>query len=116
MEDKEVKVGSNIVLECMASGSPKPKLHWTKDGSFLQITDRHFFSAEDQLLIIMNTVLSDSGIYQCELVNSLGINKGESHLTVFPCTYFFVYSSHELFFSSNNIAIQVQKYLVTTHL
>ena len=56
MEDKEVRVGEAIVLECMASGSPKPKLHWNKDGRHLVVTDRHFFSAENQLLIIMDVV------------------------------------------------------------
>ncbi|XP_046683959.1 leucine-rich repeats and immunoglobulin-like domains protein 3 [Homalodisca vitripennis] len=84
MEDKEVKVGEAIVLECMASGSPKPTLRWTKNGGDLQVTDRHFFTAEDQLLIIMDTVLSDSGLYSCEMTNSLGTNKGDAHLTVLP--------------------------------
>lgn len=84
MEDKEVKVGEAIVLECMASGSPKPTLRWSKNGGSLQVTDRHFFTAEDQLLIIMDTVLSDSGVYSCELTNSLGVNKGQAHLAVLP--------------------------------
>lgn len=84
MEDKEVRVGEAIVLECKASGSPKPKLHWNKDGHNLIVTDRHFFSAEKQLLIIMDAVVGDAGVYTCEMTNSLGTSKGETHLTVLP--------------------------------
>lgn len=84
MENKEVKVGEAIVLECMASGWPKPTLRWTKDGSKLPLTDRHFFTADDQLLIIMDTTMSDSGIYACEMTNSLGTNRGQAHLTILP--------------------------------
>ncbi|XP_011067532.1 PREDICTED: leucine-rich repeats and immunoglobulin-like domains protein 3 isoform X2 [Acromyrmex echinatior] len=84
MENKEVMIGSSIVLECMASGSPRPKLLWRKNGSPLQTTERHFFTAENQLLIIVSTIASDEGTYECEMSNSLGSVVGESHLTVKP--------------------------------
>ncbi|KYN02610.1 Leucine-rich repeats and immunoglobulin-like domains protein 3 [Cyphomyrmex costatus] len=84
MENKEVMVGSSIVLECMASGSPRPKLLWRKNGSPLQTTERHFFTAENQLLIIVSTIASDEGTYECEMSNSLGTVVGESQLTVKP--------------------------------
>lgn len=84
MEDKEIMVGGSIVLECMASGSPRPKLTWRKNGNPLQPTERHFFTAEDQLLIIVNTIVSDEGSYECEMSNSLGSVVGASHLTVKP--------------------------------
>lgn len=84
MENKEIMVGGSIVLECMASGSPRPKLSWRKNGSPLQATERHFFTAEDQLLIIVNTIASDEGSYECEMSNSLGCVVGASHLTVKP--------------------------------
>ncbi|XP_043283048.1 leucine-rich repeats and immunoglobulin-like domains protein 3 isoform X2 [Venturia canescens] len=84
MENKEIMAGGSIVLECMASGSPRPKLVWRKNGSPLQATERHFFTAEDQLLIIVNTVSSDTGNYECEMSNSLGSVVGASHLTINP--------------------------------
>ncbi|XP_011876222.1 PREDICTED: leucine-rich repeats and immunoglobulin-like domains protein 3 [Vollenhovia emeryi] len=84
MEDKEITVGGSIVLECMASGSPRPKLSWRKNASPLQATERHFFTAGDQLLIIVNTITSDEGSYECEMSNSLGSIVGTSHLTVKP--------------------------------
>ncbi|KAI4499510.1 hypothetical protein M0802_005406 [Mischocyttarus mexicanus] len=84
MENKEIMIGGSIVLECMASGSPRPKLMWRKNGSPLQITERHFFTAENQLLIIVNTISNDAGSYECEMSNSLGSVVGASHLTVNP--------------------------------
>ncbi|XP_029664962.1 leucine-rich repeats and immunoglobulin-like domains protein 3 [Formica exsecta] len=84
MENKEIMVGRSIVLECMAGGSPRPKLSWRKNGSPLQATERHFFTAEDQLLIIVNTIVGDAGNYECEMSNSLGSIVGESYLTVNP--------------------------------
>jgi hypothetical protein len=84
MENKEIMVGDSIVLECMASGSPRPKLSWRKDGCALQTTERHFFTAEDQLLIIVNTIASDAGKYECQMNNSLGSIVGASYLTVKP--------------------------------
>lgn len=84
MENKEIMVGGSIVMECMASGMPRPKLSWRKNGNPLQATERHFFTAEDQLLIIVNTIVSDAGNYECEMSNSLGSVVGASHLTVKP--------------------------------
>lgn len=84
MGNKEVIVGESIVLECMASGSPRPKLLWRKNGSPLQVIERHFFTAEDQFLVIVNTVASDTGNYECEMSNSLGSIVGASYLTVNP--------------------------------
>lgn len=84
MENKEIIAGNPIVLECMASGSPKPTLTWLKDGGPLRATERHFFTAEDQLMIIVDTSLSDAGRYECFMNNSLGFERGYSELTVIP--------------------------------
>ncbi|XP_044009805.1 leucine-rich repeats and immunoglobulin-like domains protein 3 isoform X2 [Aphidius gifuensis] len=84
MENKEIVAGGSVVLECMASGSPRPKLTWKKNNNPLQATERHFFTAEDQLLIIVNTIISDAGNYECEMSNSLGRVVGASTLTINP--------------------------------
>jgi hypothetical protein len=84
MENKEIIAGEPIVLECMASGSPKPKLTWRKDGTDLVVTERHFFTADDQLLVIVNTDLSDAGSYECQMANSVGTEHGVSQLSVIP--------------------------------
>lgn len=84
MSDKESRVGETAVLECLASGSPKPKLTWVKDGGPLQVTERHFFTAGSQILIIVNSQISDSGHYMCEMSNTLGTERGSSHLKILP--------------------------------
>lgn len=84
MEDKETVAGETTVLECMASGSPKPRLNWTKDGGPLVATERHFFTADSQLLIIVHTKTSDAGRYECEMSNPLGVERDSTMLTVIP--------------------------------
>ena len=84
MEDKETVSGETTVLECMASGSPKPRLNWTKDGGPLVATERHFFTADSQLLIIVHTKTSDAGRYECEMSNPLGTERDSTMLTVIP--------------------------------
>lgn len=86
MESKEVTTGKSSVLECMASGSPKPALLWLKDGQPIEVTERHFFAAEDQLLIIVDTALSDAGMYTCKMKNELGETIGMMQLKVKPAT------------------------------
>ncbi|KRT84854.1 Immunoglobulin [Oryctes borbonicus] len=82
MLSKEVTEGESVVLQCMAGGSPKPSIVWLKDKNSIKTTERHFFTAEDQLMIIVDTHLSDSGTYICQLNNSLGQVMGYSQVTV----------------------------------
>ena len=81
-EEKVTREGETSVLECMASGSPRPKLQWLKDGQPLVVTPRHFFTADNQLLIIVETTWDDAGTYSCEMSNTLGIMRGVTRLTV----------------------------------
>ncbi len=53
MSDKLVPPGETAVLECLSSGSPRPRLSWRTDGAPLEPTERHFFTADSQLLIIV---------------------------------------------------------------
>ena len=84
MQDKITKLGDTAVLECMANGSPTPSLAWNKDGIPLlpQTSKRYFFTSNNQLLIIVDTQMSDAGTYECEMVNSLGKITDKAHLTV----------------------------------
>ncbi|CAG2173269.1 unnamed protein product, partial [Oppiella nova] len=82
MSDKEAIVGETAVIECMASGSPKPTLLWSKDGGPIIATERHFFTADNQLLIIVKTKASDEGEYSCEMSNILGTAKESIFLAI----------------------------------
>ena len=82
MTNKTVRLGETAVLECQATGAPRPSLAWSKDGGQLIATERHFFTADNQLVIIVKVEAGDEGTYQCTMHNNLGTLTGSSRLTV----------------------------------
>ncbi|XP_023391435.1 leucine-rich repeats and immunoglobulin-like domains protein 2 isoform X2 [Pteropus medius] len=82
LEDKTVTRGETAVLQCIAGGSPAPRLNWTKDDGPLLVTERHFFAAANQLLIIVDAGLEDAGKYTCIMSNTLGTERGHIYLHV----------------------------------
>uniref|UniRef100_A0A803WCM4 Leucine rich repeats and immunoglobulin like domains 2 n=1 Tax=Ficedula albicollis TaxID=59894 RepID=A0A803WCM4_FICAL len=82
LEDRTVTRGETAVLQCIAGGSPAPRLNWTKDDGPLAVTERHFFAAANQLLIIVDAGLEDAGKYTCIMSNTLGTERGHIYLTV----------------------------------
>ncbi|XP_049639013.1 leucine-rich repeats and immunoglobulin-like domains protein 3 [Suncus etruscus] len=82
--DRTVTKGETAVLQCIAGGSPPPRLNWTKDDSPLVVTERHFFAAGNQLLIIVDSDVRDAGKYTCEMSNTLGTERGNVRLSVIP--------------------------------
>lgn len=82
--DRSVARGETAVLQCIAGGSPAPRLNWTKDDSPLLVTERHFFAAANQLLIIVDSTEADAGTYTCEMSNTLGTERGNIRLAVLP--------------------------------
>ncbi|XP_041934890.1 LOW QUALITY PROTEIN: leucine-rich repeats and immunoglobulin-like domains protein 3 [Alosa sapidissima] len=84
LTDRTVAKGETAVLQCIAGGSPPPRLNWTKDDSPLLVTERHFFAAGNQLLIIVDAAEGDAGKYTCEMSNPLGTERGHLRLAVLP--------------------------------
>lgn len=84
MESKEIIAGKSGVVECLSTGSPKPSLSWLKDGRPIDISERHFFAGDDQLLVITDALASDAGSYACSISNDLGQSSGSMQLTVTP--------------------------------
>ncbi|KAJ8374053.1 hypothetical protein SKAU_G00046330 [Synaphobranchus kaupii] len=82
--DRTVAKGETAVLQCIAGGSPAPRLNWTKDDRPLAATERHFFAAGNQLLIIVDAAETDGGRYTCEMSNPLGAARGDVRLSVLP--------------------------------
>jgi len=82
LEDRTVTRGETAVLQCIAGGSPAPRLNWTKDDGPLAVTERHFFAAANQLLIIVDAGLEDAGKYTCIMSNTLGTERGHIYLHV----------------------------------
>ena len=84
LEDRTVARGETAVLQCIAGGSPAPRLNWTKDDGPLVLTERHFFAAANQLLIIVDAGPADAGKYTCVMSNTLGTERGHIYLGVSP--------------------------------
>ncbi|XP_078065613.1 leucine-rich repeats and immunoglobulin-like domains protein 1 isoform X3 [Mustelus asterias] len=84
LEDQTVVVGETIALQCMASGSPSPRITWLKGDEPLVVTKRHHFTPGNQLLIIRNVMLDDGGKYTCEMSNTLGTERAHSLLSILP--------------------------------
>lgn len=82
LEDRTVSRGETAVLQCIAGGSPPPRLNWTKDDGPLTVTERHFFAAGNQLLIIVDAGPEDAGKYTCIMSNTLGTERGHIYLNV----------------------------------
>lgn len=90
MFNKQIKVGEEVVLECLCDGFPKPQIKWLKDNIPLKKTSRHYFTPENQLLVITDTNTDDSGIYKCEISNSVGKKFQEVEVLIMPCNYYFI--------------------------
>ncbi|KAM8975138.1 leucine-rich repeats and immunoglobulin-like domains protein 2 isoform 2-T2 [Pelodytes ibericus] len=86
LEDRTVARGETAVLQCIAGGSPAPRLNWTKDDGPLLVTERHFFAAANQLLIIVDAGPEDAGKYTCSMSNTLGTERGHINLFVLSST------------------------------
>ncbi|XP_077403626.1 basement membrane-specific heparan sulfate proteoglycan core protein isoform X2 [Vanacampus margaritifer] len=67
-ERKEVTVGSDAVLPCVASGYPVPEIKWTKLGGELPPK----CSQEVNVLTVPRVTHSDSGTYVCTASNKQG--------------------------------------------
>ncbi|XP_058997342.1 hemicentin-2 [Mustela lutreola] len=72
----KVLAGEILDLNCVAEGSPEPRLNWSKDGVTLQgggpAGSVHFS--------VIQT--SDAGVYRCEASNSAGLDAWELELRV----------------------------------
>ncbi len=95
-----VNISDPVTLECRASGSPKPKITWFKDGQPLGTGNQHHQSSsskytlihDSDLFIISATVgrgnKSDTGVYQCKATNEHGQAEGRNISLLIACKCF----------------------------
>ena len=92
-----VNVSDPVTLECRASGEPKPKITWYRDGHLLNIVtnkneasilsnnkytlihDSNLYITSSKF-IITNASLKDNGEYVCLARNEAGFTKSQSAL------------------------------------
>ncbi|XP_064413248.1 brother of CDO isoform X2 [Latimeria chalumnae] len=63
-----VTKGQSLILECVASGTPSPRVTWAKNGVGVQNATRFLLSN----LLIDGTTEEDSGTYSCTADNGIG--------------------------------------------
>ncbi|XP_063302381.1 brother of CDO isoform X2 [Pelobates fuscus] len=65
-----VTKGQSLILECVASGMPPPKITWTKNGTGIVGLNKTRFLLSN--LLIDSTNEEDSGTYTCTASNGIG--------------------------------------------
>lgn len=65
-----VTKGHSLILECVASGIPPPRVTWAKDGSSVAGYNKTRFLLSN--LLIDTTSEEDSGTYRCMADNGVG--------------------------------------------
>lgn len=71
----EKDLSSDYTMSCIASGKPKPRIHWLRDGQRLDRKEMRFTSL----------AFEDSGMYQCIAENRHGVIYANAELRVFAC-------------------------------
>lgn len=65
-----VRKGHRLVLECVASGTPTPRVTWAKDGHDLRPQNNTRFLLSNLLIDAVGD--EDSGTYACHAHNGMG--------------------------------------------
>ncbi|MCJ8749980.1 hypothetical protein PDJAM_G00193750 [Pangasius djambal] len=78
-----VHVNMPVVLECIVSGVPAPRVTWRKHGSILAGNNPRYIFAEDGSLHIQSAQLSDTGNYLCMATNQAGNQRKRVDLQVY---------------------------------
>ncbi|XP_068169089.1 contactin-1a-like isoform X1 [Antennarius striatus] len=71
----EKDLGSDYTMSCTATGKPKPRIRWLKNGVLLDRKEMKFSSL----------TFNDSGMYQCIAENRHGVIYANAELRVFAC-------------------------------
>ncbi|XP_052121431.1 hemicentin-1 isoform X3 [Frankliniella occidentalis] len=75
------KVGNNVLLPCIAYGTPSPEIQWLQgDNSPIALTERIFRTYEG--LVMTEIQLSDAGTYTCKALNPVGSVNRSIYLVV----------------------------------
>ncbi|KAK2174721.1 hypothetical protein NP493_757g00009 [Ridgeia piscesae] len=68
----QLSTGVTFVLSCRARGSPPPLVLWYKDGVLLPNGASRISVLDSGYLLVSETRLTDTGLYQCHATNSAG--------------------------------------------
>ncbi|XP_039213555.1 hemicentin-1 isoform X2 [Crotalus tigris] len=72
IQNKQVVVGSSLMLECNAAGNPPPLLTWLKNGVPVTASDYLHVVSSGKKLEILNAAVTDHGQYMCVATSIAG--------------------------------------------
>nr|XP_033482189.1 neural cell adhesion molecule L1-like protein isoform X7 [Epinephelus lanceolatus] len=65
-------IGSDVLIKCSATGTPRPTITWRVNGEPLQGAPAANRKVFDDTIVLRNAKESDSAVYQCEASNKHG--------------------------------------------
>ena len=71
-----------VRFTCESGGSPAPVVQWFKDANPVSLTGRLSVKADDQTLVISQSVPSDTGVYQCLAESEVGSVTAAARLVI----------------------------------
>uniref|UniRef100_A0A8C7MZR3 Hemicentin-1 n=1 Tax=Oncorhynchus kisutch TaxID=8019 RepID=A0A8C7MZR3_ONCKI len=77
-----VHIDQPVVLECIVSGVPAPRVTWRKHGAILAGTNPRYMFAEDGSLHVPSAQVTDTGRYLCMATNQAGTQRKRVDLQV----------------------------------
>ncbi|XP_019904855.2 hemicentin-1 isoform X2 [Esox lucius] len=78
-----VHIDQPVVLECVVSGVPAPRVSWRKHGAILAGTNPRYQFTEDGSLRIHSAQVTDTGRYLCMATNQAGTQRKRFDLQVY---------------------------------
>uniref|UniRef100_A0A665X6Y1 Contactin-1a-like n=1 Tax=Echeneis naucrates TaxID=173247 RepID=A0A665X6Y1_ECHNA len=89
----EKDLGSEYTMTCVASGKPKPRIRWLKNGDPMKFSSLTF---------------DDSGMYQCIAENHHGVIYANAELRVFACAPTFAYNPVKRVLAAKNGRVVIE--------
>ncbi|KAM8751101.1 contactin-1a isoform 1-T1 [Acanthopagrus schlegelii] len=94
----EKDLSSDYTMSCMASGKPKPRIRWLKNGELLDRKEMSFSSL----------AFDDSGMYQCIAENHHGVIYANAELRVFACAPMFEHNPVKRVLAAKNGRVVIE--------
>ncbi|XP_063064100.1 neural cell adhesion molecule L1-like protein isoform X2 [Engraulis encrasicolus] len=67
-----VTIGSNVEIQCVASGNPRPIISWRMNGQLIGDAPTHNRRVYTDKITLQNVQRSDTAVFQCEAANRHG--------------------------------------------
>ncbi|XP_078604300.1 hemicentin-1-like [Branchiostoma floridae x Branchiostoma japonicum] len=113
---RPVKEGHSVVLECLHKGYPPPEVQWFHNKSRIHVPDQQvlgqkYYMNRKGVLQIHPVTWEDTGLYMCEVSNSLGSDMAKTGLVVWVAPRFTKrepYKTKEIFVYEKNVTLGCQ--------